>query len=162
MIGETADADVAAIRTRYADARDATALWRLMHELAVFEGYAAQFLVTERDLLERGLAPGAPRQFTAIVSESANGDLVGYAVLYEVPFTYDLRPTLVLKELYVAEANRSSGVGGALMNAVLEHAGATGCGRLRWQVLPTNERAKAFYRRFGGRPDAQWESWVRE
>ena len=150
------------VRTRPAEPGDARALWQLMHELAVFEGYAAQFKVTERDVLERGLGPPATRQFSAIVAESPAGELAGYAVIYAIPFTYDLRPTLVLKELFVVEGRRSAGAGTALMAAVLSHARATGCGRLRWQVLPANRRAQAFYRGFGGAPDCQWDSWILE
>ncbi|MBC7974380.1 MAG: GNAT family N-acetyltransferase, partial [Myxococcales bacterium] len=82
------------------------------------------------------------------------------AVVYAIPFTYDLRPTLVLKELFVAEPTRATGIGRALMTAVLAHARTTGCGRLQWDVLPDNHRAKAFYRRFGGQPDAAWERWI--
>jgi GNAT superfamily N-acetyltransferase len=70
------------------------------------------------------------------------------------------RPTWVLKELFVAEDGRGRQVGTALMEAVIAQARARGCGRLQWLVLPRNERAKQFYRRFGGKVDADWESWV--
>jgi len=180
--------------TRYAVAADAGPLLRLMRELAVFEGYADQFRVTERDLIERGLgnrrpkgrrflvdrlageerrlrlvrsrsprgarlSPGPAAQLTAIVTDGAVGELAGYAVVYEIPFTYDLRPTLVLKELFVVATARSLGLGGVLMTAVLAHARARGCARLQWDVLPDNLRAQAFYRRFGGRPDVAWQRW---
>jgi GNAT superfamily N-acetyltransferase len=158
----TASATARPVRARHAEPGDARALWQLMQQLAGFEGYAAQFKVTERDVLERGLGPAATRQFTAIVAEVPSGELVGHAVTYAIPFTYDLRPTLVLKELFVIEARRSTGAGTALMQAVLSQAHATSCGRLRWQVLPSNRRAQAFYRRFGGAPDGQWDSWILE
>jgi GNAT superfamily N-acetyltransferase len=151
---------------RYATAADASQLLSMMKQLAVFEGYADQFKVTERVLLERGLASTAnmhtTAQFTAIVAASdgiENSKLLGYAVVYEIPFTFDLRPILVLKELFVAEDSRSGGLGGALMQAVLAHAHAGLCGRLKWDVLPSNEHAKAFYRRWGGQPVCDWEAW---
>jgi GNAT superfamily N-acetyltransferase len=151
---------------RYATALDVSPLLGLMKQLAVFEGYDDQFSVTERDLLERGLAPtlssNTSAQFTALVAASNDAHaaaLLGYAVVYEIPFTFDLRPTLVLKELYVAERSRSDGVGMALMQAVHAHARARSCGRMKWDVLPNNDRAKAFYRRLGGQPVLDWEAW---
>ncbi len=44
------------------------------------------------------------------------------AVFYLLPFTYDLRPTLVLKELYVDAPYRDRGVGEQLMAAVAQSA----------------------------------------
>jgi ribosomal protein S18 acetylase RimI-like enzyme len=145
--------------TRYAGASDAGPLLGMMRQLAVFEGYDAAFAVTAGDLIERGLAPESPGQFAAIVAQAGEMYL-GYAVLHEVAFTYDLRPTLVLKELYVADGRRGAGVGSALMTAAVAHARRRCGGLLRWAVLPDNERAKAFYRRFGGQPDGAWEHWV--
>lgn len=146
--------------TREAGPADAAALLDLMQQLAVFEGYDAQFAVTERDLIERGLAAAGPPEFTAIIAERTSGPPCGYAVVHYLRFTYDLRPTAILKELFVADADRGGGVGTALMTSVLAHAERAGAGRLRWDVLPDNARAKAFYRRFGGAPDAAWERWI--
>jgi len=148
-----------ALAIRTAVPADASALLQLMKRLAVFEGYAAQFAVTERDLIERGLG-AASAQFTAIVAEHAPGELWGYAVVCVLPFTYDLRPTLILKELFVDDAGRGRGVGAAIMAAVVAHARDLGCGRMKWDVLPGNPRAKAFYRRLGGAPDTAWEAWI--
>ncbi|PRC93228.1 GNAT family N-acetyltransferase [Solimicrobium silvestre] len=147
---------------RLALASDAANLLTLMRELAVFEKYIAQFCVTEADLLERGLRADSARQFTAFLAEASNGQLLGYAVVYPVPFTFDLRPNLVLKELFVRETARGLGVGQALMTTVVAHAKQQGCARLKWDVMPTNTRAKTFYRRIGGVPDSAWENWIRQ
>lgn len=146
---------------RGARASDASGLLVLMRELARFEGYIGQFCVTENDLLERGLCGGPRQQFFAFVAEADNAELLGYAVVYVVPFTYDLRPNLVLKELYVSESTRGAGVGHALMAAVLAAAKELGCGRLKWDVLRGNTPAQAFYRSIGGAPDVTWENWIR-
>lgn len=154
---------VSALRpVRCATARDAAPLLRLMRELARFEGYLGQFRVTENDLLERALGRGARQEFMAFVAESASGDLLGYAVVYGVPFTYDLRPNLVLKELYVDGAARGLGIGRALMAAVMAEGKARGCARLKWDVLPDNMQAQAFYRSLGGAPDTGWQGWLRQ
>ena len=146
---------------RRADRRDATALLALMRGLARFEGYLEQFRVSENDLLERGLGVESRQEFTALVAESGSGALLGHAVVYTIPFTFDLRPTLVLKELYVEHTARGLGIGHVLMAAVLAEGKAQGCARLKWDVLPGNLRAQAFYRSLGGAPDTQWQGWIR-
>ena len=145
---------------RLAGARDAEPLLQLMHKLAEFENYRPDFRVSFGDLLARGRAASQDGQFKAFVTDSGTTGLSGYAVVQEVPFTFDLRPTLILKELFVSQDCRGQGVGTALMSAVLDYARARGCGRLRWDVLPGNEAAKRFYRRFGGDRDSAWENWV--
>ena len=147
-------------RVRQAVAADAEPLLALMRELARFEGYDEHFTVTAADLRERGLAPVGAPQFVAFVAEQPGGELVGHAVVVEQPFTFDLRPTLTLKELYVRDGQRGGGAGRALFEQVLAHGRARGAGRLKWDVLPSNEPARAFYRRLGGAPDPDWERWL--
>jgi len=53
-------------------------------------------------------------------------------------------------------------VGAALLQAVIECAKRNGCGRIKWDVLPSNDEAKAFYSRFGGVREQAWEAWKLE
>lgn len=147
------------MKVRRATAGDVVPLLASMHALAVFEGYAADFRVTADDLLVRGLAGKGPKQFTALVAEDVHGALCGHAVLLVTPFTYDLRPTLVLKELYVDARRRRQGVAEKLLDGVRAEALAIGAGRIRWLVLPGNGAAQRLYQRWGGAPDTAWESW---
>ena len=140
---------------------DVPALISLMQGLARFEGYLDRFAVTAEDLLQRGFDPNREPQFHVIVAE-VSGSLVGYALTYVVPFTFDLRPTLVLKEFFVSEEHRGAGLGHELFRAVLDHGRQIGARLLRWQVLPSNEPAARFYRSFGGDVDAAWDNWVLE
>ena len=151
---------VMATKVRTAVAADAVALLRSMRALARFEGYDAAFAVTEADLLARGLGSGLAREFSAFVAEDADGAIAGYAVVLEIAFTFDLRPTLVLKELYVDAHRRGRGVGAALLARVIAHARERAGGRIEWRVLPGNDAAQAFYRRAGGAPDRAWEHWT--
>lgn len=146
--------------TRRAVAADAPELLRLMRALAEFEGYADRFAVTEAELLARGLGTvdTAP-EFVAFVTGTRGHRLAGMAVVVERAFTFDLRPSLLLKELYVDEDARGSGVGSALMRAVLAYTRERKAGELAWDVLPGNDDAKAFYRRWGGAPVTAWERW---
>ncbi len=143
---------------RRAAASDAPRLLSLMRELARFEGYDDRFAVTVEALLERGFSADRPPEFTAWVAE-LGGELAGYAVIYVAPFTFDLRPTVVLKELFIKREARARNLGGGLMTAVIEHARSLNARLIRWQVLPDNVSAKMFYRRYGGAVDAEWESW---
>ena len=105
-------------------AEDAPGLLGLMRELAVFEGYIDDFRVTEADLLSFGLGPQV--RFGALVAaDTTSGRLLGMAVHYVIPWTYDMRPTLVLKELFVAQDARGSGVGHGLMGGVIGEARRT-------------------------------------
>ncbi|PTQ12713.1 hypothetical protein CLG96_00685 [Sphingomonas oleivorans] len=137
--------------------RDVAQVLDLMRALAVFEGYIDRFQVSEADLIEHGLGP-SPR-FGLFVAELA-GHVVGIAVHYIIPWTFDLKPTLVLKELFVAAEARGLGVGRALMTAIVEHAARIGAPRVNWLVLAGNERAKRFYESLGGQHDIMWEPWT--
>lgn len=129
-----------------------------MTALARFEGYHDDFAVTAT-ALDNAMAM-EPSPFEALVMGPTGGPLAGIAVTVTVPWTYTMRPTLILKELYVDEAHRGRGVGAALFAGVKDLAGAIGAGRIDWLVLPANSRAKDFYRRLGGRTDDDWERWT--
>ncbi|WP_129644350.1 GNAT family N-acetyltransferase [Peristeroidobacter agariperforans] len=143
---------------RRAQASDARQLLSLMQGLARFEGYDDRFAVTVDALIERGFSPHRPPEFTAWVAE-LDASLVGYALIYVIPYTFDLRPTVVLKELFIGEAARGRNFGRGLMDAVIGHARSLNARLIRWQVLPDNEPAKRFYRQHGAAQDADWENW---
>ncbi len=138
-------------------AEDVPQLHALMSALADFEGY--DLAVTPADVIRRGLSETP--QFEAFVAHNKGStDLVGMAVIYQIPYTYHLKPNLVLKELYVSEGSRGCGVGDALFGAVKARAAELQCGQLLWAVVPWNENAKRFYRKHGGRSEDRWESWI--
>jgi GNAT superfamily N-acetyltransferase len=143
---------------RRAVADDAPQLLALMRKLAQFEGYDDRFAVTVKDLLERGFSSQRPPEFTAWLAE-LDGAPVGYAVIYVIPFTFDLRPTVVLKELFIDEAARGRRFGHELMSAVIAHARSLGARLIRWQVLPDNAAAKSFYGQHRAEMDGAWENW---
>ena len=133
------------------------AVWEFMRALAVFEGYIDAFAVTPYDLRLHGL--GAAPAFGVFVA--AKGEtLAGIAVHYRIPWTYDLKPVVVLKELYVRESFRGQGVGQALFAQLRAHAVGIGASALRWAVLPNNAAAQRFYAGQGGARDADWQHWT--
>ena len=60
-----------------------------------------------------------------------------------------LSRSLYLKELYVAEAYRSRGIGKLLMQALFETAGKHGCSRVEWTTDTGNVGAQGFYEVLG-------------
>ena len=64
-----------------------------MRQPGEFEGYADRFAVSESELIDRGLRE--EDEFTAWMAE-VGGALQTYAIAYVVPFTVDLRPTVLL------------------------------------------------------------------
>lgn len=137
---------------------DIPLLLAMMRELARFEGYLDDFRVTEEELLSRAFGP-QPHCHILVVQGKVPGTLGGYAVWLVTPFTYDLRPTVTLKELYVAREQRGQGAARALLNRLHADARSIGAGRIQWLVLPSNEPAKHLYRTFGGDIDTYWEHW---
>lgn len=144
---------------RRAETRDATELLGLMHELADFENYRKHFLVTETDLVRMGLGEGAS-EFVAYLCCSEEGKIEAYAVVIEIKFTFDLRPNWYLKEFFVRREARRQGVGARLFQALKQQARASGVGRLKWDVLPDNRSAQAFYRRHQAEVDTAWQAWI--
>ena len=142
-------------RVRPAEKRDLPRLLAMMRELAEFERYIRFFSVTERDLEERAFGRDPQCRIT-VAEDEVTGDPVGYAVTVTTPFTYDLKPTVTLKELYVREEARGRGAGRALFRAVAVDALEAGAGRLKWDVLAGNRRAEAFYRSLGARRVRKW------
>jgi diamine N-acetyltransferase len=136
---------------------DAEPLIVMMRALAAFEGYLPAFRVTAGDLRVRAFGPGA--QCGILVAQGSDGGLAGYAVWLVQAFTYDLRPTVILKELFVDVTYRNQGIAAALLDSLRREAERSGAGQITWLVLPSNDAAKRLYRRFGGTPDADWEHW---
>ncbi|MFI4979454.1 MAG: GNAT family N-acetyltransferase [Nevskiales bacterium] len=148
----------AAIQVRDALHTDIPDLLRLMRALATFEGYRADFAVTARDLAVRGFGP-RPEFHAKLAIDTQTDTAAGMVVYYLVPFTYDLRPTLVLKELYVDSGYRGRNIGEQLMRALARQARRLGCGRMRWDVLHGNHDAERFYQRLGGQREDYWVAW---
>jgi GNAT superfamily N-acetyltransferase len=146
-----------ALKIRKAEEADVPKLLPLMRELAVFERYIDAFAITEEVLREQGFRRSPP-DFHCLVAEE-NEALVGMLVYYFVPFTYRAKPNLIIKELYVAEQQRSKGVGKSLMTAVAREAAESGCGQIKWWVAEWNRRSIQFYERLGAKIDDDWHEF---
>lgn len=130
-----------------------------MRQLATFEDYIDDFAISIDDLMQHGFPGDNSATFTAIVAEEGD-KLLGHLVYYLIPFTYDLKPTLFIKELYVDQSVRSKGIGKGLMHLTIQDARNNNCGRLKWDVLSDNINAQQFYQRFGATYDEKWQGYV--
>ena len=72
------------------------------------------------------------------------------------------RPALEFRQLYVLRAWQGSGVAHALADWALAQARSRGAGQLYLSVYAGNDRAKAFYRRYGFRYFAPYKFMVGE
>jgi GNAT superfamily N-acetyltransferase len=149
------------IRIRRAVPADVPALLELMRRLAEFERYDADFAVTAETLLAQGFEREPP-DFHALVADDSDsaGNLSGMLVYYIIPFTFRARPTLYIKELYVAESGRGQGIGEALMRAAAGEALALGCATIKWQVADWNTKARVFYEKLGATADHVWVDYA--
>ena len=139
---------------RRATESDIPALLVLMRGLADYEGYAEHFAVTADTLREQGFRRSPP-DFAALVATDG-ARLVGMLVYYFLPFTFRARPTLVVKELFVASEGRGHGAGEALLRAAAAVALERGCAAMKWQVARWNTDAMRFYDRLGAVADPVW------
>lgn len=138
---------------RGARADDVDAIARMLRESAESQGEPSALCVTASDLMREGFGD-APR-FQALVAE-ADGRAVGLA-LYVFHFsTWTSINGIHLEDLYVDPDWRRHGVAHALVRELVAVARRTGCRRLRWFVLRSNERARRFYESIGAEPLHDW------
>ena len=141
------------LEIRHARRGDCGALLEQMQALALFEGYADRFCVTRAALEDRLFDR---RDFDVLVAERS-GLLIGLLVYCALPFTYDLKPWLYMKELHVSEQSRSLGVGRMLMESLIAAGCKRGVSRIRWDVLTRNQHAQRFYRSMGAAAEDDWQ-----
>lgn len=86
----------------------------------------------------------------AIRLAEADGVLLGYAKVADptLPVT-PAGPSIELRQLYLAEAAKGSGIAAVLMDWVIAEGRRRGCGELFLSVYIDNHRAKRFYERYG-------------
>jgi GNAT superfamily N-acetyltransferase len=122
-------------------------------KLADYERLSHEAVATE-DLLRETLF-GARRNAEVAIGYSESRP-VGFVLFFHNYSTFLGRPGLYIEDLFVEEAFRRRGFGGALLRHVAQLAKQRKCGRLEWSVLDWNEPAIRFYRKLGAVPMSDW------
>jgi ribosomal protein S18 acetylase RimI-like enzyme len=127
------------------------AIAALCAELDEFYGDLPEGTPHERASQVRDVLFGTPPLACALVAwdGEAPAGFAAYSFLWPAA---GLTASLYLKELYVAEAYRRSGVGQMLMDGLYEIARRRGLSRVEWTTDTSNEGAQAFYEALGVKP----------
>ena len=138
---------------RQATKNDMPRVLELIKELAVFE--------KEPDAVEIGVidlekaAFDSPKQCTCFVADCA-GMVEGIALVYHRFSTWK-GSILHLEDLIVSQRQRGSGMGTALLDAVVKHGHGLGVKRISWEVIDWNEPAINFYKKKGADVKRDWD-----
>lgn len=126
----------------------------MIRELAEYERALDEVLATE-DLLDAVLFGPDPGVF-ALIAETPDGTVVGFALWFRNFSTWLGRHGVYLEDLYVRPAYRGQGYGKALLVELARIVLDRGYGRLEWWVLDWNEPALRFYRSIGALAMDEW------
>ncbi|MEM6721664.1 MAG: GNAT family N-acetyltransferase [Bacteroidota bacterium] len=145
---------------RTAVATDVDAIFRLINELAIFEKEEDAVIITPETLRKDGF--GEHPKFHCFVAEtledtesSSVQEVVGIALVYMRYSTWK-GEVLHLEDLIVNEKARGKGIGGALLQKVIEYGNDLGVKRIGWEVLDWNTPAIDFYEHIGANVMRDW------
>ena len=141
------------ITIRQATPDDATAIYDMIYELAVYEKAPEEVVTTPEEIRETLFASGSKTE--ALICEVA-GKAVGYAVFFTSYSTWLGRNGIYMEDLYVTPDYRGIGAGKALLKTIAQYAVQRQCGRLEWSVLDWNQPAIDFYLSIGAQPQDEW------
>lgn len=141
------------IIVRAATRVDAPAILKLVVALADFEKLPPPDEAAQQRLIADAFSP---RPRVEIFLAEVEGQIAGYAFVFETYSTFLALPTLYLEDLFVLPAFRGQKVGYALFTHCAQEAEKRGCGRFEWMVLDWNTHAIQFYERLGARRMSDW------
>ena len=141
------------ITIRQARPEDASAIYDMIYELAVYEKAPQEVVTTPDEIRETLFATGSKTE--ALIAES-EGKAVGYAVFFTSYSTWLGRNGIYMEDLYVSPDYRGQGAGIALLKNIAQCAVQRQCGRLEWSVLDWNQPAIDFYLSIGALPQSEW------
>jgi GNAT superfamily N-acetyltransferase len=144
------------INIRKAVSDDCPRMLELVHELALYERAPQEVTVDLQHFIDSGFS--ANPVWWAFVAE-ADGQIVAFA-LYYIRYSTWKGQKMYLEDIIVTEAWRGKGIGGMLMDALIEEAKEKGFPGITWQVLNWNEPAIGFYKKYNTRFDDEWVNGI--
>ncbi len=144
---------IPSFQIRSATKADVPVILSFINKLADYERLSHEVVATEELLLETLFG----RRRTAEVAIGYfKREPVAFVLFFHNFSTFIGRPGIYIEDLFVDEAFRRRGFGGALLRHVAKLANQRNCGRLEWSVLDWNEPAINFYRKLGALPMSEW------
>jgi GNAT superfamily N-acetyltransferase len=141
------------LNIRPATRADAPVIASLVRELADYEKLLDEAKATAEDFLRE---MESPNPVIHVLIAEWDGSPCGFALYFFNFSTFVGRPGLYLEDLFVRPAQRSHGIGRALLRALARIASQRGCGRMEWAVLDWNEPALRFYKSLDARQMNEW------
>lgn len=138
---------------RPARPEDATAIYDMIYELAMYEKAPEEVVTTPDEIRETLFSAGNKTE--ALICES-EGKTIGYAVFFTSYSTWLGRNGIYMEDLYITPDHRGKGAGKALLKNIAQSAVKRHCGRLEWSVLDWNQPAIDFYLSIGALPQSEW------
>ena len=135
---------------------DAAEFERLLPLIAAYQRFYEVEEIDEgrnRSFFRRFLAPS---EDGLLLGAREDGELRGYACLYWHFSSLQARESVLMNDLFVAEAARGRGVGRALIEASAAVARERGAAHLEWATAPGNLTAQRLYDSTG----AERSEWV--
>jgi len=145
--------EIPSFQIRAAIKEDVPAILSYIKKLADYERLSHEVVATEAGLRETLFG----RRRTAEVALGYfKREPVGFVLFFHSYSTFLGQPGIYIEDLFVDEAFRRRGFGGALLAYVARLAKERRCGRLEWSVLDWNEPAINFYKQLGATPMSEW------
>jgi len=149
----TTSTGIADFTIKPATKKDVPVILSFIKKLADYERLSHEVVATE-ELLQRTLF-GSRRTAEVVIGYFQN-EPIGFVLYFHNFSTFVGRPGIYIEDLFVEEAFRRRGFGGALLAHIAKLAGERDCGRLEWSVLDWNEPAVNFYKKLGAVPMKEW------
>lgn len=132
---------------------DVPVILSFIKKLADYERLSHEVVATEEILCETLFGP---RRTAEVAIGYFEQKPVGFVLFFHNYSTFLGRPGIYIEDLFVDEAFRRRGLGGALLRYVAGLARERECGRLEWSVLDWNQPAINFYRKLSAVPMSEW------
>ena len=145
--------DIPGFKVQTATKAHVPVILAFIKKLADYERLSHEVVATEEGLRETLFG----RRATAEVALGYyQNQPVGFVLFFHNYSTFLGRSGIYIEDLFVDEAFRRRGYGGALLRHVAGLANERQCGRLEWSVLDWNEPAINFYKKVGAVPMNEW------
>ena len=140
------------VSVRPVEEADLDDIVRLLNELDAFYGDVATESFRSRTLNTREALVGSPPSVHAVIARSSTSEPIGFATYSFLWPAAGSSRSLYLKELYVTQAQRRTGVGSILMRTLFDIANREDCSRVEWTTETSNLDAVRFYEKLGASP----------